>query len=510
LSYIRVSVLQIGEADWSAVMKLPYYITWNYLDINGDRFSTRRLLNVKKPYDVVFVDECPSDELVEKLWRVVRPYTLYVVNTVSISDVFREFIAKKKGKVALKSDIDYIVSDELDCFYADSHGHKFLPSDISINRSFNGMPIWHGGFDVELDGEYGNDFNQVSFWKKNISLHDNQTMDFWLEYFKDDSVELELHIELYKSGSVATVIREWIFTEEDMKNIVSIKNDAEEGDLFISLFAKGSGKLEITTLHYRQSRGYRGFFLPGGQRIVTKNREEIFYYFNPGDMKPPLNVFFGDYRTKEGFEGENLMDEYGSPYLLISDQRLKGGCFFLGDKEYEEAIVDVIKKYMYELGFSNDQIVMSGIAMGAYAALYYSCDIKPHTVLIGKPLINLGTVAANETLIRPEGFPASLDIVNYLSWGQKNTDIVESMNKIIWEKFDKSEWYDTSFIVLHMYEDDYDNTAYEDLIQHIDSENVRLYGIGLHGRHNDDNAGIKKWFNQQYQNVLVEDFGRLY
>lgn len=492
-------------------MKLPYYITWNYLDVHGDSMTSRRLLNVKKTYDVVFVDASLSDEFLDKLRKVVRPYTLFVENTVGISENFQNFIAEKKGKIALRSDIEYILADELDCFYADSQGSKFLPSSVGINRSFSGTPIWHGGYEVEIDGEYGDNYRQILYWKKNIPLHNNQAIDFWLEYSKDEAVDIELHVELYRTGSVSSAIREWIFNEDDMKNIVTIKNDTDEGDLFISLFVRGQGRMEIKALHHRQSRGYRGYFLPGGQRVVTARREEIFSYFNPGDMKPPLNVFFGDYRSKEGFEGEKLMDEYGSPYLLISDQRLKGGCFFLGDKEYEATIVDIIRKYMYELGFNNDQVIMSGIAMGAYAALYYACDLKPHTVLLGKPLVNIGTVAANETLVRPGGFPASLDIIRFLDDGVSDNqdELIESMNNRIWNKFDRSEWYDTSFIVLHMYEDDYDRTAYEDLIQHIDSENVRLYGIGLHGRHNDNNAGIIKWFKQQYQNVLVEDFGRL-
>ena len=41
----------------------------------------------------------------------------------------------------------------------------------------------------------------------------------------------------------------------------------------------------------------------GGQRFTDEKRDEFIHYFNPGDMKPPLNVYFSGYRPAEGFEG---------------------------------------------------------------------------------------------------------------------------------------------------------------------------------------------------------------
>ena len=75
----------------------------------------------------------------------------------------------------------------------------------------------------------------------------------------------------------------------------------------------------------------------------------------------------------------------------------------------------------------------------------------------------------------------------------------------MWESV---RWGDTSFIIMHMYEDDYDNQAYNGLISHIDSDNACVYGIGLHGRHNDNTNGIVRWFKRQYADVLERDFDR--
>ena len=59
-----------------------------------------------------------------------------------------------------------------------------------------------------------------------------------------------------------------------------------------------------------------------------------------------------------------------------------------------------------------------------------------------------------------------------------------------------------------MYEDDYDDTAYDRLLSELHSSGVQVYGKGLHGRHNDNSAGIGAWFKSQYERVLREDFNR--
>ena len=59
-----------------------------------------------------------------------------------------------------------------------------------------------------------------------------------------------------------------------------------------------------------------------------------------------------------------------------------------------------------------------------------------------------------------------------------------------------------------MIEDDYDRTSYMDLISHLQSEGVQLYGKGIHGRHNDATGGIVSWFVSQFKKVLWEDFNR--
>lgn len=179
----------------------------------------------------------------------------------------------------------------------------------------------------------------------------------------------------------------------------------------------------------------------------------------------------------------------------------------MGTPEYEAMIVNMIRKHIDELGFQMSDVVMSGLSMGTYGALYYGCDIRPHAVIIGKPLASIGDVAANETYYRPGGFPTSMDVLLYHQ-GDTGTNDVQKLNRRFWEKFDRTNWSKSKFVVAYMIEDDYDMTAYQKLLSHLHDGGVQVYGKGLHGRHNDATGGIVQWFLHQYKKVLIEDFGR--
>ena len=240
---------------------------------------------------------------------------------------------------------------------------------------------------------------------------------------------------------------------------------------------------------------------------MTSKREEAFCYFEPGNRKPPFNIYFSGYKTMQGFEGLNMMRQLGCPFLLISEPRLEGGCFYLGSEEYEEMVRGMIQRHMEELGFTGDQMIFSGLSMGTFGAFYYGCDFTPHAVLVGKPLTSIGNIAANEKYLRAGGFPTSLDVLHYLC-GSLDDEAVKGANARYWDKFNQADWGNTKFIVAYMIEDDYDATAYQDLISHLHSSGVKLYGKGIHGRHNDDTAGVVQWFRNQYKEMIYEDFRR--
>lgn len=489
----------MGNEDLSLQLHIPDYVEWNY--INDLKEATER------SYDVCVLNRCVNKEEAYILLKKIRAYTLFLLENVEL-DYWTEWIYKSRvGKIYSLNKLQEFVNDDIQLFFSYTYGEKYDPHSLSISQSFKGSVSWDGFSGVELESDYGNDFYQVAYWRGNIPVFKDQSIDFWLEYEKDDSVSIQLKIEQFQSGSLSTLQNRWIFSEEDLESVVCITNKKMDGPVFVSLLAKGKGKLKIVGLHDRHSRKEYGSFLPGGIRKVTSKREEVFMYFDPGDMKPPLNVYFSGYKTQEGFEGFYMMRNMGAPFLLISESRLEGGAFYLGDKEYENLIVSGIQDCLNQLGFDHSQLILSGLSMGTFGALYNGCKLRPHAILLGKPLASLGDMANNERISRPGVFPTSLDVLSK-NYGDMSLKSIDALNHRFWDLFDQTDWSQTKFIVSYMLEDDYDMTAYDRLISHIDDIGVEIIGKGVHGRHNDDTYSIVAWFKNQYDDILKSDFGR--
>ena len=494
-----IRVLQLGTEDWKTKYELPDYVNLEY----AEKFQTVP----RTPYDIVFIDRELSDEEIPKLHQATKAYTLFVTDKEVWTDGMQYYYACKKGQRLLSENIQSFLKNEVRNYFPKPYGEKFRPQSVAIAQGFTGSVMWDAGYSVNLEGDYGTELSQIAYWRDNIPVFEGQAIEFWLEYEKDPEVEIALSCTQFLRGSVSTVQHQWFFTEQELENVVIVDNEMATGPVFVSLLAKGNGRLKIIALHDRYSRRGHGVFLPGGRRYVTSNREEIFYYFDPGDLKPPLNVYFSGYKTLQGFEGYYMMRKMGCPFLLIAEPRLEGGSFYMGSEEYENAIKEILHSHIEELGFTREQVILSGLSMGTYGALYYGCDIRPHAMILGKPLASIGDVAENERIHRPGGFPTSLDVLHYIS-GNTDDTAISALNERFWNKFEATDWGRSKFIVSYMIEDDYDSTAYNQLISHVKSEGVQVYGKGIHGRHNDATGPIAGWFKSQYDKILREDFSR--
>lgn len=288
------------------------------------------------------------------------------------------------------------------------------------------------------------------------------------------------------------------------------KNNRRRGSIISAsrlILARGTGSLNIISLHDRHSRRGHGFFLPGGERLVSSKGEEVFVYFEKGDMKPPLAVYFSGYRTQEGFEGYYMMRGFGCPFILVTDPRSEGGAFYLGDSEFEQMITDYVTDKLDELGLTKDELVLSGASMGTFGSLYYGSKLSPHALLLAKPLANMGNVARNERILRAGGFATSLDIL-MKNYDNLSDEAIEQLNNRMWDRFDSADWSQTKFIISYLYEDDYDPDGYPSILSHLKSSGVEVYGKGSHGRHTDNSSNVMAWFKSQYNNLLHDDFSR--
>lgn len=495
----KISVLQVGNEDLSLTLHIPDFVDWNYVDDLKEA--------TERSYDVCVLNRCVNEKEARVLLKKIRAYTMFVLDSVELNGWTKWIYESRIGKIYSLNELQEFMSDDIKLFFPSGYGEKFDALSLSISQNFGGSISWDGYNGVLLNGEYGDDFYQIAYWRMNVPLFNEQVIDFWLEYEKDPSVNIQLKFEQFQAGSVSTVQNRWVFSEKDLESVISIENKKMDGPIFASLLAKGQGKLRITNLHDRHSRKSYGVFFPGGERYVTSKREELFMYFDPGDMKPPLNVYFSGWKKQESFEGYNMMKKMSAPFLLVTDVRLTGGAFYLGDKEYENLIVSGIQDCLNQLGFDRSQLILSGLSMGTFGALYNGCKLRPHAILLGKPLASLGDMANNERISRPGGFPTSLDVL-VKNYGDMSEKSIDALNHLFWDLFDQTDWSQTKFIVSYMLEDDYDMTAYNRLISHIDDIGVEIIGKGVHGRHNDDTYSIVAWFKNQYDGILKSDFGR--
>lgn len=494
-----INVLQLGSKDWTECFQLPENLIWNYKEV---------LLEIPKhAYDIVFLDKIISDAEALLLQNATKAYTLFVTEEVELTNAMQALCESKVVKILPRDEVQRFLLEEVRNYFPNPYGEKFRLKNMSVAQGFQGKVEWDGNYCVTIEGDFGEELHQTVFWRNTVPIFEGQAVELWLEYETKGNVEISLEATQFFQGTLSRVQQKWSFDEKALKDVVILDNQMGTGQVFFSILAKGSGKLRIIALHDRYSRRGHGSFLPGGERYVTSKREEIFAYFDPCDMKPPLNVYFSGYKTLQGFEGYYMLRKLGCPFLLIAEPRLEGGSFYMGDEEYENMLVGIIWDKMNQLGFSKQDVILSGLSMGTYGALYYGCDILPHAMIIGKPLASIGDVAANERLHRPGGFPTSLDVLRLVT-GEVNDAAVLELNNKFWNKFERADWKQSKFIVSYMIEDDYDGTAYNELLSHIHGDGVQVYGKGIHGRHNDDTGSIVGWFISQYHRVLREDFGR--
>ena len=250
-----------------------------------------------------------------------------------------------------------------------------------------------------------------------------------------------------------------------------------------------------------------GQFILGGQRYADEKRQEIIHYFNPGDMKPPLNVYFSGFRGAEGFEGFYMMKSLKSPFLLIGDPRLEGGSFYIGTDSLEEKVEEVIQDALNYLEFDSSQLILSGLSMGTFGALYFASTFEPYGVVVGKPFVNIGNSAMGLKLKRPFEFETSADVLKNAT-NDTTDEAAYALNQRFWDKFRKSLFDKTKFAIAYMHQDDYDGTAYAELVEDLSDKQTQIFGKGYEGRHNDDSSSINKWFLKQYVQFLKEGFGR--
>lgn len=526
MSAKKIHILQLGNLDWSQSTPIPENMEWHWIRddqieefVAADKALKKKNKKLREEglevtekevhYSALLVTSTAVGEAIKQLGDFFAPYEVFYperFRQMPLTQDLEEFLTKKLAQTVNDDDREALFIQMSKRLFSGQYGAKLHMTDIVLAPDYNGKKWYEGKQYFHLLSDFGREFRPLAQFRYNIAITKDVPLKLWLEYQATAGIELQLHVSLFPSGSPDYIAKDWTFDSHDMEKQVEIDADVD-GVLAFSIYAKGAGDLKLGALHYRFSRGQWGDFILGGQVFADKNRQEFISYFSPGDFKPPLNVYFSGFRGAEGFEGYWMMRNMGAPFLLFSDPRLEGGGFYLGSEEYEQAIVDRVKECLDYLGFTNEQLIFSGISMGTYGSLYYSTRIQPHAIIIAKPLANLGTIGENERLNRPNVFPTSLDLLK-IHGGADVSLAVEKLNNRFWDKFREVTYDKTTLALSYMKNDDYDDKAFYQLVEESQHNQSKIIGKGWLGRHNDNSTAVTVWFVQQYRRILDNDFGR--
>lgn len=400
-------------------------------------------------------------------------------------------------------------------FMALQAGYKFGVEMLQFSPNFVGEIEQVGHNYVHISQKNimdPNTYQYVGSWTKFFDLPDHSIWEITGEFKRiSKHTDVRVRVEIYGGDSDDLLFQRDI-ENENLLTPMRFGLKDQWGTLSFSLFVKGENiDFNLGMLHMRQSREGRGVMMIGGQRIVDhKNMgEELMSYFDAGDLKPPLNVYFSGFRPAEGFEANFMMRSLGAPFLIFGDPRLDGGAFYTGNEELEDGVTDTILNTLKKLGFTEDQLIFSGLSMGTYAALKFASRIVPHAVIVGKPLTSIGDIAKNGRIERPDDFHTGADVLMKVGGGIDKA-AVKRANDDFWNDFKSANFAQTTFALSYMEDDDYDGTAFTKIRDYLTNEygNVRILHHGLVGRHNDNTDGIVNWFLKQYHNILENDFNR--
>lgn len=546
----KLTILQIGNQDWSKQHSIPESLEWEYLhptDLPEYLSLLHELQDAKEAVDAEIrmildemaeaEEESPLPDVQKRLKKlqemdleepirftalvlseqtyppeleeVVERFDVYEIfypaQFVEPDEVTASILKKKMGQPYDISDKDAFIYSLTKSLFSGQVGAKLGIDDLEVSPTFHGNVHFLGRQYAQFSGDFGSEFSQLAYYRFNRPISTMSFTDLFLDYrIEEGDCELQVCVSLIPKGATDYISKEWIFEGEELKGQLTLDTDFE-GYYFISIRAKGTGMLKIGPCHYRWSRNGFGEFILGGKRLVDQHHQEIHTYFNPGDFKPPFCVYFSGFRTAEGFEGYWMMRGFGTPFMLICDPRLDGGSFYIGSQDLEHQILNQIKEHLDYLGFESNQMILSGMSMGTYGATYYGAQLRPYGIVLSKPIMNLGLVATREKRHRPGGFPTSLDIVRSC-YGRLDLEAAEQLDQRFWSVMQKDCLKDTIVSIAYMKEDDYDPLAFEHFVHWSKQTGAIVRGRGYSGRHLDGGSAPVNWFVKQYHSLIEKGF----
>lgn len=433
--------------------------------------------------------------------------TIFETNSYIDQDFFKVFHLRNFSFFDFNNSLEKKLSD---LFYVKNVGSKLGMDSVYFTNEFDGNITLNGNDSIFFNGNARLDAVKVMGWPLNFFYGKNSNLEFYPECeVYTDNTKVVFNIKVFSKNSNSLNNTVSLVKTRDNTISPSLIHIEEESYIYVSVYIKGHGEVQFSIgqchiLPYRYGKGDLSF---GGESIVDRNNlnGRILFNFDAGDMKPPLNVYFGGFNRGDFFEGYRMLKKMGSPFILVSDTRLIGGAFYIGSEKFENELINFIRTKMKLLHFSEKQLILAGLSMGTFGALYYAASLNPKAVVIGKPLVNIGDIALNEKVKRPGVFPESLDLLLMKNCGFMVND-PKSLNNKFWQKFKTNKFKDTIFVIAYMKQDDYDSQAFVQISNYLKTNqpDVKILHKGLIGRHNDNTSGIVEYFAKQWNSLLKD------
>ena len=166
----KLKILQIGSSDWSKELAIPDNMAWYYFFPNSN-LAIKKVMEMDKigKFDAILVDDLRRIPDLFMIESKIIPYTVFYDQEQETQEADIEYFLKRH--CAQPTDM----SDRVDllrklskALFSGQYGDKMTPLDMVVSPGFRGKICYNGYENLELEGDFGQDFQSILSWKYNI------------------------------------------------------------------------------------------------------------------------------------------------------------------------------------------------------------------------------------------------------------------------------------------------------------------------------------------------------
>lgn len=224
----KIHVLYVGDDDWTTKYSIPDNIEFEVYESDESELTANR--PARKLMDLVILDRDITLSEEKAFTKFTRGYCLFATENVQmLNSATSRYFKARMGQYLYTGDVQYFLAHEVRNYYPNPYGEKFNPAKLAVSDSFTGRVACDGNYNLVLDGEFGEDFSQIAYWRYNIPVFEGQCIDMYLEYEKTGDVEIKLRLFQFYYGSIGDIKQVWEFDEEQLQDVFRIDNESDQG-----------------------------------------------------------------------------------------------------------------------------------------------------------------------------------------------------------------------------------------------------------------------------------------